>query len=311
MINENLTEFYGKPVIDFYAGKPLPNTTATAYRVRVDWEDFDNKVTFTDRFDALLTDPGAGGLEALIIGDWGGAGQGEDVGAVIAALVKAKDRLPNLKALFIGDMVSEESEISWIEQGDLSALWPAYPNLEEFGARGGNNLSLGDMALPQLKKLVVEAGGLPPNVLEEIANASLPQLEHLELWLGTTEYGGDTAIDDVRLILNASCFPKLRYLGLRNSEIADDIAALVGGSKIAGQLSVLDLSLGTLTDKGAEALASAGNLGGLQKLDIHYHFISQEVLGRLREIGVALDASDPQEPDEYGGELHYYVAVSE
>lgn len=311
MINENLTEFYGKPVVDYTPGEALANASATAYRVRLSWEDFKNNESLSGRLTTLFADPSAGELEALVLGLWDEDGDGEAIRKGVKVLADAKDRLPHLKALFIGDVISEENEISWIAQGDLSPLWSAYPQLEELGVRGGNHLSLGQLVLPRLKKLVVQAGGLPVSVVQEVANASLPELTHLELWLGTDEYGGDASVDDVRPILNATRFPKLTYLGLRDAVIVDDIASVIGESRIVTQLRVLDLSLGTLTDKGALALASAGNLGGLEKLDIHHHFVSPEGLARLRELGVALDASDPQEPDEYGGETYYYVAVSE
>ena len=49
----------------------------------------------------------------------------------------------------------------------------------------------------------------------------LPALEHLELWLGTDEYGADTEVADLKNILQGKNLPSLRHLGLRNSEITD------------------------------------------------------------------------------------------
>lgn len=340
MISENLKTFYNLPVEDFeiafgnavptpkkrgwFGSKPetpsppsspkattLNNPGHTAIRVRMDWEQHNQGIKFIDLFNALLALPNAGELKALVIGDWGGAAEGNGITAVVEALVGAKDKLVGLEALFLGDMTSEESEISWIQQGDLSPIWSAYPGLIEVGVRGGEGLSLGSLPLAQLRKLVVQAGGLPRGVVQEVASAPLAQLEHLELWLGTDEYGGDSTAEDARAILHAAGFPKLRYLGLRNSDIADDIAALIPHAPIVSQLEVLDLSMGTLTDRGIDALAAAGNLGHLRKLDIHYHFASPEALAKLSGLGIAIDASEPQDADTYGDETHYYVAVSE
>ena len=64
----------------------------------------------------------------------------------VTALVTYRERLPNLKALFLGDIAYEENEISWINQSDLSPLWPSFPHVEHIKVRGGNNLTLGRTA---------------------------------------------------------------------------------------------------------------------------------------------------------------------
>lgn len=337
MISENLNTFYNLPVADFQfsssanpapksgwfkrkkaetpsqetKAEPLQNVGQTAYRIRMDWDLHSDGVKFVDVLNKFLEDPSVDELKALIIGDWGGAGESNGIKPVVQALTDAKDKLANLEALFLGDMISEECEISWIHQDDLSPLWSAYPGLIELGVRGGEGLSLGSMTMPALKKLVIEAGGLPQSVVEEVASASLPELEHLELWLGTDEYGGDSSMEDVQSILTTPRFPKLTYLGLKNSMLANEIAKAIPTSPIVAQLQVLDLSMGILTDSGVEALASATNLGHLQKLDLHYHFASNDAIAKLAELGIAIDASDPQEPDSYDDETYYYVAVSE
>lgn len=314
MISENLTEFFGLPVLDFKEGGSLAAPASTAYRIRIDWDEHEKKLTFSNRFQALLETHGSEDIQALVVGTWDGAAEGGSVKPVVDALVGAASKLPNLKALFIGDIISEECEISWIENGDVSPLWAAYSALEEFGVRGANGLSLASthtLDLPHLRKLSIQAGGLPKQVVGEVINGQLPALESLEIWLGTDEYGGDSSIEDIQRVLNSSQWPQLTYLGLRNSEIANEIAEAVGSASIIPQLETLDLSMGTLTDRGAEALVAAGNLGSLLKLDIHYHFCSDAGIEKLRQIGCALDASDPQEPYMHQGEPDYYVAVSE
>jgi hypothetical protein len=109
--------------------------------------------------------------------------------------VAARDHLPNLTAIFLGDIIIEENEISWINQSDVSPLFTAYPALEHFRVRGGNGLIVGSIRHERLKSLIIESGGLPAQVVRDVAAATLPALEHLELWLGTEEYGGDAPID--------------------------------------------------------------------------------------------------------------------
>ena len=45
-------------------------------------------------------------------------------------------------------------------------------------------------------------------------------------------------------------FPKLQYLGISDSEIQDELAEVVVNSRYMNQIETLDLSNGTLTDKG-------------------------------------------------------------
>jgi len=310
--NANLKSFHGLTVRDYKPGDALPDLAATAVRLRLDWDDYDQGKMLDTYLDALLAEPGADQLAALVIGSWGGAAGGDSIGWLIEKVAASSGKLPNLRALFVGDLTFEECEVSWIVLDDLSPLWSAYPGLVEFGVRCGGGFSLGDeINLPQLKKLVIESGGLPPDIVKQVAQANLPGLEHLELWLGTSEYGGDTTVEQLLPILNGGRLPNVRYLGLRNAEITNDIAKVIGGAAITPQLEVLDLSKGTLHDAGANALASGGGLDHLTKLDVHHHYMTDAGINALRGLGVALDASDPQEADGDGDDAYYYVAVSE
>src|SRR5262249_56131328 len=129
---------------------------------------------------------------------------------------------------------------------EWARLREAYRGLEEFRVRGGNNLSLGTLRHKNLKKLVIETGGLPVSVLREVCAAKLPALEHLELWLGEENYGWDGTVNDLKPLLSGKLFPKLRYLGLRDSIIADEVATAVARAPVLKKIRVLDLSLGNL-----------------------------------------------------------------
>lgn len=259
----------------------------------------------------FLADPAAESVAGLIIGDWGGTAEGNDSAAVVEALVTARDKLGGLVALFIGDMVCEECEVSWINQSDMSPLWDAYPNLRHFRVRGGEGLSLGRLEHDALESLVIETGGLDAEVVREVAGAKLPQLQHLELWLGTDEYGATARPEDLAPILAGDKFPKLRYLGLRNSYIADEIAKAVAEAPVLKQLDELDLSMGTLTDDGAQALLESSLVPGLKRLNLEYHFMSPEAMAKFEALSIEVNVDDRQEEDEYDGETFRYVAVGE
>ncbi|MBV9124451.1 MAG: STM4015 family protein [Planctomycetes bacterium] len=280
-----------------------------ALRLDLSYEEAREGGRLTDRLAALLQDPAAGQVSALVIGNW--SFEGENAAPIVEALVAARDKLTNLKSLFLGDIVMEEQEISWIQQTDMSPLFDAYPELEHLRIRGGTGLSLGTVKHKHLQSLILESGGLPVEVVRAVGSAKLPALEHLELWLGTPEYGGNATVEDLQPILAGKQFPKLHYLGLRDSEMADQVAAAVAQAPVLKKIRVLDLSLGNLSDEGAKALLASPAVAQLEKLDIHHHYVSKELVKQLKALGITVDAGDPEEPDEYDDEVHRYIAVSE
>lgn len=329
MVNyENLTTFAGLPVVDFVADGPnapalgamargataVADPSAVAWRVS-QWEDEDGwedavSEVFVAAFEAFLASPVAPLTTTLVLGTWGYAAFNLSPVEVVSS---AAARLPALRHLFFGDITSEECEISWIKQGDITPLLTAYPALETLRVRGGDGLALVPLRHAGLRSLAFETGGLPPNVIRAVGECDLPELRHLELFLGTAHYGGNAIVDDFSGILSGLRLPKLAYLGLRDAEIADLIAAAVASAPVVGRVSTLDLSLGMLTDDGAAALLSGQPLTHLSRLDLHHHFLSEAMMSRLREelepAGVELDISEAEGADKSADER--YVAVAE
>lgn len=309
MIVHNIKTFHGISVEDFKSSGDIQDLANTAPRVRCDYDD---EEMLTDYLDRLLAEPGSGSIRALVLGLW--IQDGEPVDATpreaIEFLVSNKSKLPKLEALFVGDIIGEENEISWINQCDMSPLWSAFPLLQSFGARGSQGLRLGKIRHEKLTRLVVETGGMPAAVAREALDASAP-LSHLELWLGVDDYGLTTGMNDLEPLFAGALFPGLDTLGLRNCLFADEIAVRLATSPVLERISHLDLSLGTLRDEGAEALIASNKLGHLKSLDIHHHFVSDEVVARLSAATPNLIADDKQNSDNWDGEDYYYVSVSE
>lgn len=308
-ISENLTEFSGLTVADYQKPGDITDFTGVAPRLRCEWDDPNS---IADYLAILLQEPGVESLQGLVIGLW--CENGETFEATpnegLELLVARKNSLPELRALFVGDITQEENEISWITQGSMSAIWAAFPKLQSFTARGGNDLRLGKINHGALENLVIQTGGLPAPLLREALEADAP-LVKLELWLGDEGYGANTSVGDFTDLLEGRLFPNLKRLGLRNCEYTNDLAEALAGSAILDRIEVLDLSLGTLGDRGAAALLQSGKLAGLKSLDVMHHYMSEEMVGKLRSATPNLIVDDPQEPDEWDGEEHYYVAVSE
>ncbi|EGX59236.1 hypothetical protein SZN_13576 [Streptomyces zinciresistens K42] len=317
-IGDHLDSFHGLPVHTFpVPGAPtddLPEPDSVAWRITSDVYDADEDwpVAFA-RFSAAVDTTR---VKALVVGAWQEAYE-TDPSGVIEALLAARDRFPALRAVFLGDIVMEECEISWINQTDVSPLLAGFEALEEFGVRGGTGLEFTALRHGALRKLVVETGGLPVGAVRGIGASDLPALEHLDLWLGTPDYGGDSEAADLEAILSGARLPRLRHLALRNSEMQDAVAAAVAAAPVVDRLEVLDLSMGVLTDEGAGALLSGQPLTHLKKLDLHHHYLSAAVEERVRQtleaagVQVDLDRDDAEEDTEDDGTVWRYVAVGE
>lgn len=293
---EHLTEFAGFKVASWEPGQPLGDPATTIHRLAV---EYDEEATWVSKFRAFLELPGVEQQQGLVVGSWDAeAGMDGDPQEVVEALVGAHGQLPQLRALFLNDITSEENEISWIPNGDLSPVFAAYPALEHFGVRGGNDLSLGHVSLPALRTLVIQAGGLSTEVVREVMSAELPGLEHLELFLGTEDYGSTNTPEDLTPLLDGRLFPKLKYLGLKNSDHQDQIAQIVAQAPVLEHLETLDLSMGILTDEGAAALLTSPLVAQLKKLDVSFNWCSDEMVAKLEALPPEVDASDQQESEE-------------
>jgi len=258
-----------------------------------------------EQLEALIAHPSARLLEDLTLGlislddpDYDGA---------LEILAAAGPR-PALRRLFIGDFVyPDEMEMSWTSIGDLSPLYPLYPELRELTLQAGD-FTLGEIALPKLRSFELRTGGLRRECIESACRASWPRLERLVLWLGDAGYGAEGTINDLEPILAAEGLPQLRELGLMNCELTDEICERLPGAAVAGLIERLDLSMGTMSDAGARALAAGREaFGRLERLDVSMNYLTDAGVQALRGLCPSVIVGEQQEGDE--GER--YVTVGE
>jgi predicted DNA-binding WGR domain protein len=307
----NLKTFVGHKIADYKSKKSIKKGNYV-YKIGVSYEDEDEEgegsCDFNQRLIDYLDSDAATTAQGLVIGNWSLDGP-ESCKPIVETLISKKDRLPSLSALFFGEIGQEENEISWIENCDMTPLLAAFPKLELFRVRGATNLEFIKAKHKTLRALGVESGGLAREVVAQICKADFPNLEYLELWLGTDSYGGTTQVSDLTPIMKGTAFPKLKYLGLRNSEITDDIAGVIINSPIIRQIETLDLSLGTLSDLGAKALMKLPQDAKLKRLDLHRHFLSTAMMKQLKTLPFSLNLSEQETVDDDEGGR--FVAVSE
>ncbi|GAA4968270.1 hypothetical protein HD597_008545 [Nonomuraea thailandensis] len=258
---------------------------------------------FPDELDQLLREVDPARVTALAV-------TGHGAGNAPRLLAEHAGRLTALRAVFLGLVDSEDWEISWIRHGDITPLLEAYPELERLEVRGSAGLELRPVTHERLKVLRFESGGLPGTVVRAVGASTFPALEHLELWLGEENYGGDSTRGDLDGILSGTGLPALRRLGLCDSEQQDEVAAAVAAAPVVSRLEELSLGMGTLTDRGAEALLSGQPLSHLRVLDLRHHFLTDAMMARVRDAlpRVTVDLEEQDSPEDDGW---MYVAVSE
>lgn len=323
--NGLLSGFDGLPVFTFEGGwlsRPQPvslprDVEGRAWRISVavlDETDFPQALAgFVERVDTER-------IRALIVGPWfiDTDPADEPPDEAFAALAAHAGRFPRLESLFFGDFDASFFEISWVAMSDPAPLLAAFPRLRRFGLRGTSGLSsMEPLKHAALEELTFQGGGLAPEVVRAISASELPALTGLDLYLGTPDYNGGASPEDLEPILSGRAFPRLRHLGLRNAENADEIAAALAHAPVVAQLESLDLSLGTLTDEGAAALLSGQPLTHLKSLDLHHHYLSEEMEQRVRaelpEAEVDTRERLVAEETDFDGEtvVWRYIAVSE
>lgn len=249
-------------------------------------------------------------LDELVIGNWG-AWEGS-CQPIIDGIIENKEKFSHIQKVFIGNMDYEECEVSWIEQGNYSKLWAAMPQLKELTIKGSNDLDLGEICHEELEALTIICGGLPKSVIRSIQNAKLPKLKKLLLFIGVPNYGFDGNKNTIKKLLAHAEFPELAYLGITDSEIQDELAEVVLGSKFMGQITTLDLSNGTLTDKGgALLLEKIPQYPNIKKLDVHHSYLSENMAKKLEALPIEVDVSEILQAHNYHGTIYMNALLTE
>lgn len=277
--------------------------------VPYDWEGPSAVTTLNQ----IIQSPGSRFLRSLAFGllDMGDY-EGETNTYLGIQAITRSGKVPSLRHLHIGAFeYPDQTEISWTSVGDVDKVYPVFPNLEFLHVQGGG-IGLGKLKHAKLKKLRLETGGLPGDAIKSLMKADLPELEVLEAFFGDRYYGSEGNVEMIQPLLDGKVFPKLKSLGLMNSQFANEIAAALPGSAILKRVEALDLSLGTLTDTGARHLVdNADAFRHLKTINLDQSFVSNEVCEELQaalsnDVTLHLNSQDNAEDDD-----DTYCSVSE
>jgi hypothetical protein len=275
-----------------------------------------NNILFEDDFNALVQQSTIDKIEGLYFGYY------DSTEKLVNSLVSSCKKLTGLRAICLGAISEEDRMISEIYHGNISKILVAYEKLEILHIKGRYLRFCNKLHHQSLKSLQIISGGLNREAVSDLSELDLPALKYLEIWLGSSEYGGNSCLADLIPIITGEKFPTLKYLGLKNCEYTDDIALELSKSPFLENLLELDLSMGTLGDEALAVLLTSPMINELDKFDISQNYISDrfiaEELPRYKLKGEIITEGQRQiypDYDDWGNEItdrdYRYCVVSE
>jgi hypothetical protein len=280
--NRHTNIFANRQVVNFQPGMEIVHSQEIAYALRT---SIFGDVTLKRELSDLMQNPNVNKIENLVFGYCGYGCSAYS----IHILIEHHQLLAGLKNLFIGDIIDSEYPFYHMPQDDdISEILSTYNSLESLHIRTGSNRcsdngylrfrSKEGLKHEILKVLRIESTGMSKQTLIDIQNLELPSLEYLELWIGQDNYSENNSIDDLMMILSGEQFPHLKYLGIKNCDFADEVAAELSTSSRMKSLIELDLSMGTLTKKGLMKLVNCVDINSLDTLNLSFNYIDNSTI---------------------------------
>lgn len=210
--------------------------------------------------------------------------------------------LPNLRQLQVGPPeagMDEEEEAPGTSLG-LGTLLEggAVARLEvlSVGAPGARAQELFTARMPRLHTLLLHrvSGRLPLRLLAN--NPGMPALRVLHIHPGRHVSETVLETDDVLAFARSPHFPALRELHLRGHDLGVDGCQAFGDSGIFRRVRKLDLSRGTITDRGARVLARCRDIPRLESLTLLYNSLSERGIARLQALPIEVACEIQDEP---------------
>jgi len=204
--------------------------------------------------------------------------------------------------------------ISSLYQEDPTPMFSNCKNLKAFASRGSFTHFSG-ITHTNLQILVLVTGGMPSTILNGIFRCNFPQLKHLEIWIGSSNYGNDTRANDIAQYFpedrENGLFPMLEYFGLRNCDNIQDYVSMIAKSFLMSRIRILDFSLCGISHQSCLDLVH-GLIGRketlylLELVDLHRNALNDqqatELMTLFGELQVVVDLTNRR---------RRYIAVGE
>ena len=257
--------FANKQVINFEPDLDIVAPKENAYAIRV----FPGigAISYEDKLLSLIEKPNSNQIEALVFGT---AHYGKWI-KPFDFLMTFYDDLPNLEAIFLGDFNQEDMRVALLagfSEGNLSQILSKYSQLQLLQIRYGSGYIFTEYRHEKLKALRIEISYGAYECLTGINKLDLPSLEYLELWIDAPASKNNLLMNELNQLFWRSKFPKLKYLGIKNCQFADDVAIGIAKAPLMERLIELDLSLGNVSSKGLSALLSSNFINELDVLNV-------------------------------------------
>lgn len=177
----------------------------------------------------------------------------------------------------------DDCMMHWVACGDLGDLLAQLPALEELRIRG-DTLTLGALP-PSLRRYVRESCTLKAAEVADLAARDWPALVDLELWFGNRDYGASAGVADLAPILAAHRVPRLRHLGIANSELAVEMIDALVKAPLLPQLESLAFVGGTFAgDEVATLVRHAAKFRHLAELSLEDNLLAPEDSARIEAV---------------------------
>jgi hypothetical protein len=229
---------------------------------------------------------------------------------IIEYIVKNKGILKKIKSLQLGSygsfaMAQFEFSFEYLGIGDTSKLWTALPNIESIAIEGtiGKLGVINNSSLQVLRVVGVHMD--VSEILADIGESNIPELQMLDLCIYNS-WADNNCSKFIYKILTSKKLSKLKYLNLQNNSVADQIVEGLSKVDEFGDLEVIDLSYGKLTDIGGEHLLSLNDKA--IKVISKKHFMSKDMVDKILtkhshwqiETGCKWHKEAIRNADEYG-----------
>jgi hypothetical protein len=185
---------------------------------------------------------------------------------------------------------------------DIRPLLKLFPDLEYLSINGNfhnffssNNQQLnnfrGDRSSgSKLKTLIIDDLNVN-RTISSLYPIDLPELEYFEIWFNDNQNIIPT-VKAIGQILSGKAAPKLKYLGLCNCQMADDLVKALVQTPIIEKLAVLDLKMGAMTDISVKHILDCSNFSNLKLLNVSNNCLSNLAIEQLMKLPFKIEAAN-------------------